>query len=128
MIGIRAVSSLSSGIPGKDTVGSLLASLMEVVRTTVACECVYVRAMVLKALVWMQSPYETFDELESIIASELSDPSWPATLLNDILLTLHARFKVKKLKLSTLTFLFPFYGCENLYLSCPIFLGAVSLC
>ncbi|KAK6126643.1 hypothetical protein DH2020_039619 [Rehmannia glutinosa] len=72
---------------------SLLASLMEVVRTTVACECVYVRAMVIKALIWMQSPHESFDELESIIASELSDPSWPATLLNDILLTLHARFK-----------------------------------
>ncbi|KAL8488232.1 hypothetical protein ACS0TY_024496 [Phlomoides rotata] len=91
--GIRAVSSLSSGIGGKDTIASLLASLMEVVRTTVACECVYVRAMVLKALVWMQSPYESFDELKSIIASELSDPSWPASLLNDILLTLHARFK-----------------------------------
>ncbi|KAL7092502.1 hypothetical protein ACP275_12G168100 [Erythranthe tilingii] len=77
----------------KDTVASLLASLMEVVRTTVACECVYVRAMVIKALIWMQSPHDSFDELESIIASELSDPSWPATLLNDILLTLHARFK-----------------------------------
>ncbi|PQM36995.1 hypothetical protein Pyn_09880 [Prunus yedoensis var. nudiflora] len=66
---------------------------MEVVRTTVACECVYVRAMVIKALIWMQSPHDLFDKLESIIASELSDPAWPATLLNDILLTLHARFK-----------------------------------
>ena len=44
----------------------------------------------------MQSPHDSFDELESIIASELSDPAWPATLLNDILLTLHARFKVCK--------------------------------
>ncbi|KAH0972402.1 hypothetical protein GBA52_024558, partial [Prunus armeniaca] len=78
---------------GKDTIASLLASLMEVVRTTVACECVYVRAMVIKALIWMQSPHDSFDQLESIIASELSDPAWPATLLNDILLTLHARFK-----------------------------------
>nr|GEV76037.1 SH3 domain-containing protein [Tanacetum cinerariifolium] len=77
----------------KDTVASLLASLMEVVRTTVACECVYVRAMVIKALIWMQSPQETFAELESMIASELSDPAWSASLLNDILLTLHARFK-----------------------------------
>lgn len=77
----------------KDTVASLLASLMEVVRTTVACECVYVRAMVIKALIWMQSPQETFAELESMIASELSDPAWSAALLNDILLTLHARFK-----------------------------------
>lgn len=78
----------------KDTIAGLLASLMEVVRTTVACECVYVRAMVIKALIWMQSPYDSFDELKSIIASELSDPAWPATLLNDVLLTLHARFKV----------------------------------
>ncbi|KAL8462763.1 hypothetical protein ACS0TY_033692 [Phlomoides rotata] len=91
--GIRRVPSISSGAGSKDTIASLLASLMEVVRTTVACECVYVRAMVIKALIWMQSPYESFDELESIIASELSDPSWPAALLNDILLTLHARFK-----------------------------------
>ncbi|KAL1568103.1 hypothetical protein AAHA92_03507 [Salvia divinorum] len=89
----RRVPPVSSGIGSKDTIASLLASLMEVVRATVACECVYVRAMVIKALIWMQSPYESFDELESIIASELSDPSWPATLLNDILLTLHARFK-----------------------------------
>lgn len=67
---------------------------MEVVRTTVACECVYVRAMVIKALIWMQSPHESFDELELLIATEISDPSWSATLLNDVLLTLHARFKV----------------------------------
>jgi len=72
---------------------------MEVVRTTVACECVYVRAMVLKALIWMQGPFDSFDELESIIASELSDPSWSASLLNDVLLTLHARFKVCGLSL-----------------------------
>ncbi|KAL7191013.1 hypothetical protein ACSBR2_023147 [Camellia fascicularis] len=91
--GVRKVSSISNGAGSKDTIASLLASLMEVVRTTVACECVYVRAMVIKALIWMQSPHESFDELESIIASELSDPAWPATLLNDILLTLHARFK-----------------------------------
>ncbi|GMP35431.1 hypothetical protein CsSME_00007861 [Camellia sinensis var. sinensis] len=91
--GVRKVSSISNGTGSKDTIASLLASLMEVVRTTVACECVYVRAMVIKALIWMQSPHESFDELESIIASELSDPAWPATLLNDILLTLHARFK-----------------------------------
>ncbi|CAI9099008.1 OLC1v1035752C1 [Oldenlandia corymbosa var. corymbosa] len=91
--GLRRVSSISNGTSGKDTIAGLLASLMEVVRTTVACECVYVRAMVIKALIWMQSPSESFDELESIIASELSDPAWPATLLNDILLTLHARFK-----------------------------------
>lgn len=89
----RGVSSMSNGTGGRDTIASLLASLMEVVRTTVACECVYVRAMVIKALIWMQSPHESFDELESIIASELSDPAWPAALLNDILLTLHARFK-----------------------------------
>ncbi|KAK7845461.1 uncharacterized protein LOC112003763 isoform X1 [Quercus suber] len=91
--GTRKASSISNGTGGKDTIAGLLASLMEVVRTTVACECVYVRAMVIKALIWMQSPHDSFDELESIIASELSDPAWPATLLNDILLTLHARFK-----------------------------------
>ncbi|GAV67567.1 SH3_1 domain-containing protein [Cephalotus follicularis] len=90
--GVRRTASVSVAT-GKDTIAGLLASLMEVVRTTVACECVYVRAMVIKALIWMQSPYESFDELKSIIASELTDPSWPATLLNDILLTLHARFK-----------------------------------
>ncbi|XP_059453334.1 uncharacterized protein LOC132183886 [Corylus avellana] len=91
--GTRRTSSISNGTGGKDTIAGLLASLMEVVRTTVACECVYVRAMVIKALIWMQSPHDSFGELESIIASELSDPAWPATLLNDILLTLHARFK-----------------------------------
>ncbi|GAB2276206.1 hypothetical protein Dimus_010941 [Dionaea muscipula] len=91
--GIIRTTSLSDGTGGRETIASLLASLMEVVRTTVACECVYVRAMVIKALIWMQSPHESFDELKSIIASELSDPAWPAALLNDILLTLHARFK-----------------------------------
>ncbi|CAK9319314.1 unnamed protein product [Citrullus colocynthis] len=90
---IRRTASVANGRGDKDTIASLLASLMEVVRTTVACECVYVRAMVIKALIWMQSPHDSFDELESIIASELSDPAWPAGLLNDILLTLHARFK-----------------------------------
>ncbi|GKV00397.1 hypothetical protein SLEP1_g13090 [Rubroshorea leprosula] len=91
--GIRKATSVSNLVGGKDTIASMLASLMEVVRTTVACECVYVRGMVIKALIWMQSPYESFDELKSIIASELSDPAWPATLLNDVLITLHARFK-----------------------------------
>ncbi|KAK2989345.1 hypothetical protein RJ640_014225 [Escallonia rubra] len=91
--GNRKVSSIANGAGGRDTIASLLASLMEVVRTTIACECVYVRAMVIKALIWMQSPDESLEELKSIIASELSDPAWPATLLNDILLTLHARFK-----------------------------------
>ncbi|XP_027923129.1 uncharacterized protein LOC114181012 isoform X2 [Vigna unguiculata] len=90
---IRRTSSVSNGTAGRDTVAGLLASLMEVVRTTVACECVYVRAMVLKALIWMQGPFDSFDELESIIASELSDPAWSAALLNDVLLTLHARLK-----------------------------------
>ena len=85
---------LSNGHGGMDTVAGLLASLMEVVRTTVACECVYVRAMVVKALIWMQNPHESLDELKSIIACELSDPAWPSSLLNDVLLTLHARFKV----------------------------------
>ncbi|MQL81584.1 hypothetical protein Taro_014042 [Colocasia esculenta] len=85
---------LTNGSGGKDTIASLLASLMEAVRTTVACECVYVRGMVIKALIWMQNPHESFEELEAIIACELSDPAWPSALLNDILLTLHARFKV----------------------------------
>jgi len=92
--GIRRTSSISAGPGRSDTIASLLAALMEVVRTTVACECVYVRAMVIKALIWMQSPDESLDELKSIIASELSDPGWPAALVNDVLLTLHARFKV----------------------------------
>ncbi|CAN1293517.1 hypothetical protein LINPERPRIM_LOCUS22056 [Linum perenne] len=100
--GARKASSLSSSAGSKETIASLLASLMEVVRTTVACECVYVRAMVIKALIWMQLPYESLDELASIIASELSDPAWPAALLNDILLTLHARFKVCNVVNSTL--------------------------
>ncbi|KAL5052780.1 hypothetical protein RYX36_033462 [Vicia faba] len=90
---IRRTSSVSNGTAARDTVAGMLASLMEVVRTTVACECVYVRAMVIKALIWMQGPIDSFDELESIIASELSDPAWSAGLLNDVLLTLHARFK-----------------------------------
>lgn len=80
----------------EDTIRSLLDSLMEVVQTTAACECVYVRAMVIKALIWMQSPEESFDGLELLIGSEISDPSWSPTLLNDVLLTLHARFKVHR--------------------------------
>lgn len=47
---------MSNGAGKKDTMSSLLASLIEVVRKTVACECVYVRVMVIKALIWMQSP------------------------------------------------------------------------
>nr|AAP06840.1 unknown protein [Oryza sativa Japonica Group] len=89
----RKANPLSNGHGGMDTIAGLLASLMEVVRTTVACECVYVRAMVIKALIWMQNPHESFEELKSIIACELADPAWPSSLLNDVLLTLHARFK-----------------------------------
>ncbi|XP_006651241.1 uncharacterized protein LOC102704044 [Oryza brachyantha] len=89
----RKANPLSNGHGGMDTVAGLLASLMEVVRTTVACECVYVRAIIIKALIWMQNPHESFEELKSIIACELSDPAWPSSLLNDVLLTLHARFK-----------------------------------
>ncbi|XP_074578374.1 uncharacterized protein LOC141834884 [Curcuma longa] len=91
--GTRKAIPVSNGAGSVDTIASLLASLMEVVRTTVACECVYVRAMVIKALIWMQNPHESLEELQSIIACELSDPAWPSALLNDILLTLHARFK-----------------------------------
>ncbi|KAH7668008.1 Armadillo-like helical-containing protein [Dioscorea alata] len=89
----RKALSLSNGHGGKDTIAGLLGSLLEVVRTTVACECVYVRAMVIKALIWMQNPHESFEELKDIIACELSDPAWPSALLNEVLLTLHARFK-----------------------------------
>ncbi|XP_062210700.1 uncharacterized protein LOC133912127 [Phragmites australis] len=89
----RKANPLSNGHGIMDTIAGLLASLMEVVRTTVACECVYVRAMVIKALIWMQNPHESFEELKFIIACELSDPAWPSSLLNDVLLTLHARFK-----------------------------------
>jgi hypothetical protein len=94
VVATRKAKPLLNGHGGLDTVAGLLASLMEVVRTTVACECVYVRAMVVKALIWMQNPHESLDELKSIIACELSDPAWPSSLLNDVLLTLHARFKV----------------------------------
>ncbi|XP_078427619.1 SH3 domain-containing protein isoform X2 [Wolffia australiana] len=86
----KALTAVASG---RDSIASLLASLMEAVRTTVACECHYVRGMVIKALIWMQNPHESFEELEAIIACELSDLSWPSALLNDILLTMHARFK-----------------------------------
>ncbi|KAJ4814626.1 SH3 domain-containing protein [Rhynchospora pubera] len=91
--GTRRSNPLSNGPGGVETIASLLASLMEVVRTTVACECVYVRGMVIKALIWMQNAHESFDELKEIIACELSDPNWPSSVLNDVLLTLHARFK-----------------------------------
>ncbi|RZR80144.1 hypothetical protein BHM03_00006072 [Ensete ventricosum] len=94
LAGTRKTVPVSNGPGGMDTIAGLLASLLEVVRTTVACECVYVRAMVIKALIWMQNPHESLEELQSIIACELSDPAWPSALLNDILLTLHARFKV----------------------------------
>lgn len=89
-------------VDGGATIEILLGSLMEVVRTTIACECVYVRVMVIKALIWMQNPYDSFDELRAIIAAELSDPAWPSTLLNDVLLTLHARFKVFRCQSSIL--------------------------
>ncbi|GBG71889.1 hypothetical protein CBR_g10825 [Chara braunii] len=70
-----------------------LSKLMEAVRTVVACECPYVRASALKAMIWMQSADESADELKETIAGELTDPSWPASLLNDLLVTLHLRFK-----------------------------------
>ena len=79
---------------GKESIAGMLASLVEGVRTTTACECVYVRAAAMKALIWMQSPFEPVEELKAIIIGELADPGWPAALLNDIMLTLHARFKV----------------------------------
>ncbi|XP_059636688.1 uncharacterized protein LOC132278807 [Cornus florida] len=82
------VSSVSNGLGSKEKIVGLLASLMEVVQSTVAWECFYVREMVVDALIWIQSPQRSFDELEYIIASELSDPAWPATLF-----MLHARFK-----------------------------------
>lgn len=91
-VGHRRTVSMSAG--GKETIASMLASLVEGVRTTTACECVYVRAAAIKALIWMQNPYEPVEELKAIITGELADPSWPAALLNDIMLTLHARFKV----------------------------------
>lgn len=91
-VGTRKTPSMAAG--GKESIASMLAGLMEAVRTTVACECVYVRAAAIKALIWMQSPYDSVDELKAIISGELADPSWPAALLNDIMLTLHARFKV----------------------------------
>eukprot|EP00249_Psilotum_nudum_P022201 c28414_g1_i1 orf=316-3969(-) len=84
---------VSAASSGNESIASMLSSLMEAVRTTVACECVYVRGAAIKALIWMQSPHESFEELRSLIAGELSDPVWPASLLNEILLTLHARFK-----------------------------------
>ncbi|CAI7752903.1 unnamed protein product [Closterium sp. NIES-53] len=44
-------------------------------------------------MIWMQSEYESSDELKATLLGELDDPAWPAALLNDLLLTLHARFK-----------------------------------
>jgi hypothetical protein len=90
--GHRRTVSMSAA--GKESIAGMLASLVEGVRTTTACECVYVRAAAIKALIWMQSPYEPVEELKAIITGELADPGWPAALLNDIMLTLHARFKV----------------------------------
>ncbi len=92
----------ASAARGEESIASMLASLMEAVRTMVACECVYVRAAAIKALIWMQSPYDSVDELKAIITGELADSSWPASLLNDIVLTLHARFKVLCLLVSFL--------------------------
>lgn len=89
--GHRRTVSVSAG--GKESIASMVASLVEGVRTTTACECVYVRAAAIKALIWMQSPYEPVEELKAIVNGELADPNWPSALLNDILLTLHARFK-----------------------------------
>ncbi|KAG0603461.1 hypothetical protein M758_10G096300 [Ceratodon purpureus] len=85
--------TVSMSVAGKESIAGMLASLVEGVRTTTACECVYVRAAAIKALIWMQSPYEPVEELKAIITGELADPGWPAALLNDIMLTLHARFK-----------------------------------
>lgn len=90
--GHRRTVSVSAG--GKESIAGMIASLVEGVRTTTACECVYVRAAAIKALIWMQSPYEPVEELKAIVTGELADPTWPSALLNDILLTLHARFKV----------------------------------
>ncbi|KAJ7571646.1 hypothetical protein O6H91_01G170400 [Diphasiastrum complanatum] len=84
-------SSLAAN--SRESIASMLSNLVEGVRTTVACECFYVRAAAIKAMMWMQSPEESVEELKSTIAGELSDPLWPASLLNEILLTLHARFK-----------------------------------
>lgn len=88
-----AVGRTKGAFP-KESIVDMLSALMEAVRTTVACECVYVRAAAIKAMIWMQSPHDSVDELKAIIDGELSDPSWPASLLNDVLLSLHARFKV----------------------------------
>ena len=53
-----------SGTVKKEIVASLLAPLMEVVRTTMTCESV---AMVIKALIWMQSPQEIFAKVKMYI-------------------------------------------------------------
>ena len=50
----------------------------------------------LKAMIWMHSQYEPVDELKSSLLGELSDPEWPAPLLNGLLVTMHARFKVRR--------------------------------
>eukprot|EP00850_Spirogloea_muscicola_P007938 SM000041S15497 [mRNA] locus=s41:434327:443553:- [translate_table: standard] len=78
---------------GWKLVQQLLGQLMEGVRTITACECVYVRSAALKALIWMQSVAENYDELRSIILGELHDPAWTPAVLNELLVTLHLRFK-----------------------------------
>eukprot|EP00850_Spirogloea_muscicola_P010313 SM000060S19645 [mRNA] locus=s60:313681:321369:+ [translate_table: standard] len=78
---------------GRKLVQQLLGQLMEGVRTVTACECVYVRSAALKALIWMQSAAENYDELRSIILGELHDPAWTPAVLNELLVTLHLRFK-----------------------------------
>ena len=66
---IRRTSSVSNGTAGRDTIVDGLASLIEVLRTTVSCECVYVRVIVIEALIRMQGPIDSFEELESIITT-----------------------------------------------------------
>lgn len=63
-LGLRLIHFMLNGTGNKETVASLLVLLIEVVHTTMACECVYVREMVIKALIWMQSPQETFAEVQ----------------------------------------------------------------
>lgn len=60
---------MSNGTAGRDTIVDRLASLIEVLQTTVSCECVYVRVIVIEALIRMQGPIDSFEELESIITT-----------------------------------------------------------
>jgi hypothetical protein len=41
----------------------------------------------------MQTESDSAEELQSTIAGELADPVWPASLLNELLLQIHLRFK-----------------------------------